>query len=233
MARKKPDTCADLPDPTAVGANEFRKSQETRTRILEASIECLATIGYQATSTVTVARYAGLTRAAMLYHFPSRAALIEATVYYVTRRRVAMQEEAHVDLSRDEEFPSRSLDIQWQQLQTREFFAFSELAMAARTDPELQEIFEPAMQSFDRARRDTAHRLAPDDIKQAPGFDLRRDVVRFAMEGLAQQDGIAFDKEIRTTQMLSLLKLLFDPEASDSLVTRAIEMAASGHSQSS
>lgn len=226
VAKKESErTVVNLPDPTAVGANEFRKSRETRTRILEAAIECLSTIGYQATSTITVAKYAGLTRAAMLYHFPNRLALIEAAVHYVTRRRVDMQEEMQVDLPRDEAFPFRSLDSQRDQLQSREFFAFSELAMAARTDPELEEIFKPAMKSFDHARRDMANKLASDEVKSAPGFDLRRDVARFALEGLIQQDGITFDQQRRTTQMMWLLKLLFDPQVSGPLVQRALEMA--------
>ncbi|MCR9277006.1 MAG: TetR/AcrR family transcriptional regulator [Pseudomonadaceae bacterium] len=225
MTKKEARTSVDLPDPTAVGVKAFSKSRATRTRILEAAIECLSSIGYQATSTTTVAKYAGLTRAAVLYHFPNRLALIEATVHYVTRRRVAMQEEMQVDLPRDEAFPFRSLDSQREQLQTREFFAFSELAMAARTDPELDEIFRPAMESFDHARRDMANKLASDEVKSAPGFDLRRDVARFALEGLIHQDGITFDQERRTSQMMWLLKLLFDPKVSGELVQRALEMS--------
>lgn len=227
LTNKEPDSLElELPDPTRVGTNEFNKSRATRTRILEAAIECLSTIGYHATSTITVAKYAGLTRAAMLYHFPNRLALIEATVYYVTRRRVAMQEEMQIDLPRDEAFPFRSVDSQREQLETREFFAFSELAMAARTDPELEAIFKPAMRSFDHARREMANKLASEAVKAEPGFDLRRDVVRFAMEGLIQQDGITFDEQRRTTQMMWLLKLLFDPEVSGPLVQRALELAA-------
>ncbi len=229
MSKKKSgsDVLAfELPDPTAVNENEFRKSQETRTRILEAAIECLSTIGYNATSTTTVAKYAGLTRAAMLYHFPNRLALIEATVNYVTRRRVAMQEEMQADLPRDEQFAFRSMDRAWEQLQTREFFAFAELSMASRTDPELEPVFRTAMKSFDLARRDMAEKLASDAVKSAPGFDLRRDLARFALEGLAQQEGITYDQPQRFRALICLLKLMFDVEASGPLVERALAMAA-------
>lgn len=220
-----PDHINDLPDPTQVRDNEFKKSRDTRTRILEAGIECLATIGYHSTSTTTVAKYAGMTRAAMLYHFPNRLALIEAVVNYVTRRRVAIQEEFQRDLPRDENFPQRSVDSHWEQLQTREFFAFSELAMASRTDPELEEIFRPAMESFDRLRRAMAEKLAYEEKRINPGFNLRRDITRFALEGLAHQDGITFDKEKRTAELMWLLKLIWDDDASGDLIALAQQKA--------
>lgn len=217
----------DLPDPTKVGKGEFKKSGETRTRILEAAIECLATIGYQSTSANTVAKYADLTRAAMLYHFPNRLALIEAVVNYVTRRRVELQEEIHADIPRDASFRHRSMDANWKQLQTREFLAFSELSMASRTDPELEPIFRKAMESYDRARKEMAYHLAEESMQETPGFDLRRDLTRFALEGLASQDGITFDKEKRTTELMCFLKVLFDDEAaSREVVKKAQQMAA-------
>ena len=50
---------------------------------MEAAIECLAASGYSATSTSDIAQQAGMTRAAMLYHFPSRMALMEAAIHYL------------------------------------------------------------------------------------------------------------------------------------------------------
>lgn len=226
MTSKPDDLTADLPDPTQVASNEFKKSQNTRARILEAAIECLATIGYQATSTTTVARYAGLTRAAMLYHFPNRMSLIEAVVYYVTRRRVQMQHDEQADMPRDNNFRANSIDVNWAQLRTREFYAFSELAMASRTDPDLEAIFAPAMESYDKARKEMSLFLAQEEVKRDPGFELRRDVARFAMEGLALQEGITYDKEKRTMELKWFLKLLFEPDTSAEMIDEAQRRAA-------
>ena len=57
-------------------------------------------------------------------------------------------------------------------------------------------------------------------------FDLRRDLTRFALEGLIQQDGITYDKGRRTAELIWLLKLMWDPAYSGSLVERARELAA-------
>ena len=206
-----------FPDPTAVGDGEFARSGDTRARILEAAINLLAERGYAATSTSAVARAAGLSRTAMLYHFPSRQALLEALVAYVTRRRVAMLEALHEDLPRDADYRSRSVDLHWEQLQTAEFHAFCELATAARTDRELAAVFRPALAAYDRARRGMALKLAEPSVALSPVFDLRRDLQRFLMEGIVQQDGITYDQPERLQQLLAVMKWIWSDEAETTL----------------
>ena len=142
----------------------------------------------------------------MLYHFPSRQALIDAVVQFVTRRRVEMQEEMQAHLPQDETFRSRSVDSTWEQLQSKEFRAFCELSMAARTD------------------QDMALRLAEPSVAESAGFDLRRDVHRFLLEGMAQQNGITFNTAQRTARLFAFLKLLWSDEGED-FVNRALEQA--------
>ncbi|MFN7176278.1 MAG: TetR/AcrR family transcriptional regulator, partial [Thermaurantiacus sp.] len=76
---------ASVPDPTDLAAGELSRSRTTRKRILDAGIETLVEEGYKGLSTITVARRAGITRAAMLYHFPSRRDLVVAIVRHLTR----------------------------------------------------------------------------------------------------------------------------------------------------
>ena len=207
-----------------MGRGAFQKSKATRTRILEATVAVLAEAGYAATSTPAVARRANLSRTAMLYHFPSRRALIDAVVQYVIRRRVEMQEEMQAHLPKDETFRSRSVDSTWAQLQSKEFRAFCELSMAARTDADLAEVFQPALAAFDRARRDMALKLAEPEVATSRVFDLRRDLHRFLLEGIAQQNGIAFDEAQRMARILAFLKLIWSDEG-EAFLERAVEQA--------
>ena len=211
-----------FPDPTEVGEGGFAKSKGTRTRILEAALELLAEEGYAATSVLAVARRAGLSRTAMLHHFPSRQALIEAVVQYVMRRRVEMQAELQAHLPHDASFRARSVDSTWDQLQTKEFQAFCELSMAARTDAELAAVFRPALAAFDKYRRDMAIRLAEPAVADSPVFGLRRDLNRFLLEGLAQQDGITFNQEQRMAELLAFLKLVWSDEG-ETFLERAVD----------
>jgi len=197
-----------LPDPTGIAAGEFAKSGRTRTRIMEAAVDCLASRGCASLSMSSVAKAAGVTRAAMLYHFPSRIRLIEAAAHFVTRKRVEMYGAAMADIAWGEGYYEQVIDFAWQQLQTPEFLAFAELSNAARTDPELSAVFAPALAEFDRARRDLALKLFPAKAVETPWFDLRRDIARFLLEGLAQMGGLSFDTERRRAEMINFLKAL-------------------------
>ena len=188
---------------------------------MEAAVDRLASRGYAALSTSSVAEAAGVTRAAMLYHFPSRIRLIEAVVHYVTRKRVEMYGAAMADIAHGEGYYEQVVDFAWEQLQTPEFLAFAELSTAARTDPELSAVFSPALAEFDRARRAMALKLFPQQHIDAPWFDLRRDIARFLLEGLAQMGGLSFDAERRKAEMVNFLKALNSTAEGNALLARA------------
>ena len=175
-------------------------------------MQLLADDGYAATSTPAVAQRAGLSRTAMLYHFPSRAVLMEAVIHYVTRRRVELQEEVQAHLPRDESFRGLSVESHWEQLQTVEFRAFCQLSLAAATDAELAAVFKPALEAFDRARKEMALKLAEPAVAGQTGFDLKRDIQRFLLEGIAQQEGITFNRRKRMKHILAFLKLIWSDE---------------------
>ena len=56
------------------------RSATTRTALLDATIECLAELGYSGTTTAEVVRRAGLSRGAQVHHFPTKALLIAAAL---------------------------------------------------------------------------------------------------------------------------------------------------------
>ena len=62
---------------------QAERSATTRARILKAAVNCLYRNGYGATTTVSVAASAKVSRGAMLHHFPSKADLMLATLTHV------------------------------------------------------------------------------------------------------------------------------------------------------
>jgi AcrR family transcriptional regulator len=219
------DHISRLPDPAALTSGEFNRSRRTRLAILDAGVAVLAEDGYKKLSTTGVAKAAGITRAAMLYHFGSRAELIEAIIRHVTRRRIDMYIEAMQALPHNGDFLEKAVDIAWEQLQTPEFAAYTELSLATRTDSDLRALMEPALAAFDRARREAALGLFPRYLSQVE-FDLRRDVVRFLLEGVAQQDGITFNRDQRKGALLRFLKLLIGTEEGVALLRKVVEGGA-------
>ena len=62
---------------------QAQKSASTRELIIEAAIKCLVELGYARTTTTVIAEKAGLSRGAMLHHFPSKLGIIRAAVSIV------------------------------------------------------------------------------------------------------------------------------------------------------
>lgn len=58
-----------------VGAN----SEETRRRILEATMRCVAAVGYSRTTIREIAREANMTSGSLYHYFPNKAELVKAT----------------------------------------------------------------------------------------------------------------------------------------------------------
>jgi len=65
---------------------QAERTEETRTRILDAAVHVLSTRGYAGFRTAEVALQAGVSRGALTHHFPSRDELLVAVVADVFRR---------------------------------------------------------------------------------------------------------------------------------------------------
>ena len=73
----------ETPAPKPKRRTQAERSASTRARILKATVECLYRHGYGATTTVSVAATAKVSRGAMLHHFPSKADLMLASLAFV------------------------------------------------------------------------------------------------------------------------------------------------------
>lgn len=189
---------------------------------MEAAVHCLAHFGYAGTNAVTVAEQAGMMRSALLYHFPTRLALVEAAIHYVTRRRIAMFTEAMDAIEHGPDWIAHAIEMAWRQTHTVEYCAYGELANAARTDPDLAGIFAPAMDEYDRARRASALTLFTASEQAAAGFHLQRDITRFLLDGLAN-GWITERADDRTALMLEFLKTLALTAEGKALLEKTVE----------
>jgi AcrR family transcriptional regulator len=133
------------------GGWQQRKSAELRRLVLEAAIDGLVERGYAGMSTLRVAEAAGIPRATVAHHFPTRLSLVEAVVDYAFYRRMehflADFATATVPVENQLEVAT---DKHWQSTLTREYAAYLELAIAARTDAELGAYFNEAAKRYDR-----------------------------------------------------------------------------------
>ena len=216
-----------LPDPTDVTGTELGKSRNTRRRILDASRDVLAAHGYQGFSTIAVAERAGLTRPAMLYHFKSRADLVRATAQHLVRTRIQAFETAMAGLESaaspgDAAIAAAMVDMLWEQRQGPEFAATVELLIAARTDCDLRDLIQPAIDAFDQGRLDISRRALLGDKPDSAAFEFARDLLRFMMDGMALQDWLTVDRDSRLVAARDFLKALVGSEQGRSFVQAVV-----------
>lgn len=74
------------------------RSRLTRRRLLDATVDSLAQVGWTATSVAMVAARAGVSRGAAQHHFPTRESLFEAAVDHIGQRRSAELKRAAAEL---------------------------------------------------------------------------------------------------------------------------------------
>lgn len=192
-------------DPAAAIAKETPKSRRTRARILDAAMTLFSQVGYVAATNGLIAEAAKLTRGAMLYHFPTREALVEAAIAHIETTRARLFETAaSTPPAPGVDAAEHAIDAYWALLHEPAFIAFAELESAARTDPVLRDLLANAQNAFDRAQvgdRFLALAQAGDD----PRFQTSRDLGRFLLEGLAK-GSLTYDQEARQERLLQVVK---------------------------
>lgn len=176
----------DVPDTAEAGAPgwQAQKSASTRNLIVEAAIECFVKLGYARTTTTAIAERAGLSRGAMLHHFPSKIDIVRAAVEHLHAKRLRAFRKSATRATQGGDNVRQSVEAYWAHVKHPMFVAFFELSVAARTEPELAAILRPAQEAFEREWHRTAVELFPDWPK-GEAFDLALDLSHYLLEGMA------------------------------------------------
>ena len=193
---------SSVPEPTGWQA---QKSAATRNLIVEAAIRCFVDLGYAQTTTTAIAEKAGLSRGAMLHHFPSKIDIVRAAVDYLHGTRLkAYRKAIQRGLPLEGDRVRNAVDAFWSHVRHPMYVAFFELSVAARTDRELTSILLPAQEAFEREWYRTARELFPEWGERQDQFDLALDLSRYVMEGMA----VSFLTHKETERDQRLLKYL-------------------------
>jgi len=129
------------------------RSTQTRTKILDATLACLIELGYGATSTPEVCRRAGMSRGALLHHFPTREELVISAVAHLARRR-ADEIRAHArELATRRDGLDAVLELMWSAYVGPLFHAALELWVAARSDRTLLAALQPVERIMGKGMR--------------------------------------------------------------------------------
>lgn len=167
-----------------------RKSARTRLAMLEAGIDCLVERGYAGLSASLVAERAGVSRGAMHHHFATRMELVAGLVDHVFHKRLADFLDGYARAVADHGeagLVEIGSDLHWKSVETREYAAYVELAVAARTDPELDQLLDPALRRYDELWRREMRRFLPQWEAHWQAMQLANDFTIAAHLGLLLQ----------------------------------------------
>jgi AcrR family transcriptional regulator len=138
-----------------------------RERLLEATFESLYELGYAATTTTEVCRRGGLSRGAMLHHYPTKTDLVAAAAEYVFQKRLDEFRAAIGELPETASRAAPAIDLLWQILSGETYYAWLELVVASRTDAQLRAKIRAVMERFGDDVQKTFLDMFP-----APAFEM-------------------------------------------------------------
>lgn len=126
-----------------------QRSLETRQAILEAVLDTIQELGYHRASTTEIVKRAGVSRGAMLHHYPTKVVLLSAAFKYlhdeVTADVSTLISQAEAD---GREWPELLDEILARFFSGRLWDVFLEIMVAARTDQVLWEQLVPTVMKY-------------------------------------------------------------------------------------
>ncbi len=165
--------------------SQSEKSANTRERILESTLDCLVELGYARTTTVEVTERSGLSRGALLHHFPSKAELVTAAAEYLVEKRVSEFIDSISAMPPAADVVGTAIDLLWASFSSDSSYAVLELTVAARTDRELYALLQPLVERYETVIAENAKALFVGYAPNEKVFEFARRLIYYLMHGLA------------------------------------------------
>jgi len=183
------------------------RSRATRQALLDATIECLADVGWSGTTVVEVAARAGVSRGAAQHYFATRDDLVRAAVESVTEQLTLELRRSAEALDRGPDRVLGGLEILAEVWTGTVGRAATHLWVAASTDPKLRELVVPLEHRLN-------HDLFP-VTAQLLGADLSQPTARHSvgvslqvLRGIGLSSLLGGDPTRRRTELAQLAAML-------------------------
>ena len=190
-----------------------------RARLLDATVDCLARLGYAGTTTTEIAKRARVSRGAQLHHYPRKEDLVIASVEHVFRLRLEEFGKAFANVPADTDRRPIAVDLLWSMFQGPIFHAWLELVVASRTDKALREALREMNDRFQGDIKVYFKEIfGPSPL--TTDFELIPAFIFSLMDGMAMRLIVGNDQE--NERILHLLKRYATLFLADRRVTQAV-----------
>jgi AcrR family transcriptional regulator len=201
---------------------QAERVDQTRTALLDATIELLAEVGYAATTTREVAQRAGVSRGAQTHHFPAKSDLVAAAIDHLFATQAVAFRRAFDEVPPERRSLATAIDILWTIVKGRPFAAVLEVYVAARTDDELRVVVQALAISLEATIRDIFLELFPGIAGDERVASVLGDIAFSLLQGAALSAHAGFGEPERTIRLLKSAAALITP-ATVGLVHGAID----------
>lgn len=171
---------------TPVRQPQQDRSRATRQRLLEASIQCMAELGWAGTTVALVAERAGVSRGAAQHHFPTREDLVAGLVGHMSEVRTDEIDAARSSLKAGRRRTEAVLTVLVELYNGPLFRAALHLWVAAAADEALRAQIGPLEAQLGRQ----AHRMAVDLLRVDESTPGARETVQATLD-MARGLGLA------------------------------------------
>ena len=156
-----------------------------RRRVVEATVECLVAHGYAGTTTQRVQVEAGVSRGALLHHFPSKPTMFLAAVQHVEEQQeLALRAAAERNVIGTDRLEF-AFEVLHDAMSGPLYLAGHELWMAARTDSDLRSVLTPYERKVGQNLRELGVMIFGPELSAQPGFPTAFESLVQMFRGLA------------------------------------------------
>ncbi|EMD23077.1 TetR family transcriptional regulator [Amycolatopsis azurea DSM 43854] len=167
---------------------QAERRAQTRTALLDATIDCLVDLGYARTSVQEICARAGVSKGAVQHHFSAKAELMAAAVEHLTEKLRGRLATSITELPGGSSGVAAAIDLLWEGYSGTLSTAATELWVAARTDPELRAAIRPVDKALGRSTLEHITAVAGDLPKE------RAEILFWLTVNLTR--GLALDAEL-------------------------------------
>lgn len=209
-------------DVVAIRGPHAERTAAMRKRLIAAAIECLGRLGYGATTLQEVTDAAGVSRGAILHHFPNKVDLMIAVAEYAAGKQNRHVARLLADTKPGMDRYLAITEATWDAMQQPAAIALQEIMMGSRSDRELGVRFPPVIEALEKSQREGVWEQAQSvGITDKAQIEAMTWLHNAAMRGLAME--LMFSKDTRKANAAMKLLRRYKSWLTGQLVTKPFD----------
>ena len=140
-----------MSNPALKRRTQKSRSNSTINKILQATIDTIYEAGFHNTTTSRISLKAGVSRGALLHHFPRKEILIAEAVRFMLRKEIEEIERLAKNVTKKRLSIDEFVDILWEHFSGPLFMTTMDYLAASRTEPLLKRELVPASLEFNES----------------------------------------------------------------------------------